>query len=438
MLKVAFNDERKYGFSKSERILEIKNKVANSSKTAQIEYQGRIQDLKVIRVNIGLPIYRIENFRTATLQKEYLAKHSDTIDNNFFKVDPESIDVQIVQHELLKGLIKESGLLDSFEKGLQKGQTLPLIVTDEGIVVNGNRRLCCWRELYNRPSQTKYSSFETVEVAVLPDHDPNSVIDLEMNLQVKKDLKADYSWHARAVSFKSELARGHQASEIEKKYELENGSVQKAIDCYQLAEKYLESIGKKDCWSEVDKDEFAFEQMLNQSKRRENEDDPFGGKLYEKLCFDVISANRNGKLPEGSGRVWDIIKDIGKYLPKITEHLKSEVVPDEYQRQVQDWANESGGVPDNVIVLNALKNSDPVCIARAVVRKAKVEKEIDRESRGKTFIRTQVRKSLDALGSCVTADKSGQTTEGIANMLDTIEYNVRALREWLKNDADTN
>ena len=210
------------------------------------------------------------------------------------------------------------------------------------------------------------------------------------------------------------------------------------INEYHLAEKYLARIGKKDNWSLVDSEEYAFQQMLNRSKKMDSESDPFVGDLFEEICFDIIVANHEGKLPEGTGRVYGLIPEIDKYFPAITNHIKTEVIPDAIEEQTQIALEEIGELPrESAIVLSAVKVSNPVRIATAVVREAKVQREMEKESKGQRFISLQVRKALDALGTAVTADKVGQSSDGIAQMLDTIESSVTSLRQWLEDNAGT-
>ena len=68
-------------------------------------------DLPVLRVPVNLPKYRLLNGRTASAQEEWLAKHPDK-QEDFFRQDPESDEVQRVQHELLGKLV--TGSLDCY------------------------------------------------------------------------------------------------------------------------------------------------------------------------------------------------------------------------------------------------------------------------------------------------------------------------------------
>lgn len=124
---------------------EIALKCANAKTLFPLEVMGKYQHLKQITVRIGVPVYRIQNGRTRTFQKEYLATHPD-IAADLFTLDPESIAAQKAQHSILQKLAEDEGLYKEFSGGTE--QTEPIIVTSTGVVVNGNRRLCVWRTLF--------------------------------------------------------------------------------------------------------------------------------------------------------------------------------------------------------------------------------------------------------------------------------------------------
>ena len=49
----------------------------------------------------------------------------------------------------------------------ERKQTEPLLMTPDGIVINGNRRLAAMRELF-QIDLSDYKSFQVVQVAILP------------------------------------------------------------------------------------------------------------------------------------------------------------------------------------------------------------------------------------------------------------------------------
>ena len=100
------------------RTSEIADKAAKSKTLHPLEVMGKYQRLKQITVRIGLPVYRIENGRTRTFRKEYLATHPDAPADLFTK-DPESLEAQRVQHKILRKLAEAEDLLKEFQSGTQ-------------------------------------------------------------------------------------------------------------------------------------------------------------------------------------------------------------------------------------------------------------------------------------------------------------------------------
>lgn len=241
-----------FGYPINKRILMIADALDNpiTFETQYEEYRGKYRPLKIVEVPIELLVYRIENIRTKSLQKQWLVTHPEC-EKNFFSVDSESIEVQEAQHQILQSLANKEGLLNAFKNGnLQQKEAL--IATDEGVVVNGNRRLCVWRTLYYS-DRIKYNHFQTVRVAILPDHDPQGVYDLEVALQIHSDMKAEYTWHSIAADYKEKVESGVDITKFAQKQGKNVEVINRLIECYEYAEEYLEATGHKDEWSLVDK-----------------------------------------------------------------------------------------------------------------------------------------------------------------------------------------
>ncbi len=93
-----------------------------TGKTHGIRFQGKFEYMQIYSVPIDLPKYRLKNGRTAAAQIEFLATHPK-VDRKLFTNDPELLEAQFIQHNLLKGMVNEEGLLDYFKKHQQE---LPL------------------------------------------------------------------------------------------------------------------------------------------------------------------------------------------------------------------------------------------------------------------------------------------------------------------------
>ncbi|MCG8407655.1 MAG: hypothetical protein MI923_20855, partial [Phycisphaerales bacterium] len=242
--------------------------VANpSNQTHPVRFQGSVQYLSVYRVPLSLPRYRLENGRTTGRQAEYLAAHPG-LDPEFFRADGESEAAQKEQHKILVKLARERrNLFREFE---EKVQEEPIILSSSGYVINGNRRLSTWRELFEENS-TKYGHFANIEVIVLPFCDERDLDRLEADLQLKEDLKADYSWTSTALMIREKLSRfGYREDEIASIYEMKKSEMVEILDCLDYAEQYLESRDQALQYSLADDKEFAFKQISKNRKKMKN------------------------------------------------------------------------------------------------------------------------------------------------------------------------
>ncbi len=289
---------------------EIATKAASSKTLYPLEVMGKYQRLKQITVRIGLPVYRMSNGRTRTFQREYLATHPDAAPDLFTK-DPDSLEAQRAQHQILRKLAEDEDLLKEFQSGTQ--QTEPVIVTSTGVVVNGNRRLCVWRTLFYQEPE-KYKHFEFVDLAVLPeDCDEEEIKALEKRLQIQKTHRAEYKWHNKAAMMKEEREAGATPEQLAKSYDVTKKEVDTLIGALEYAEIYLRKIGKPDQWSIVDGDEFAFKAMVDERKKITDQ----GRKeLFEAVCFTLIEHK------DYQGRLYSNIPDIAENLDAIAAALQ--------------------------------------------------------------------------------------------------------------------
>jgi hypothetical protein len=192
-------DELKYRVkvtNRPERETIIRKSLEASDKEEEFyDFRNRTTLLKIIQVRIDLLIYRTENFRTFTDQKEYIVRERKPPD--YFQAGQENETVQQVQHGLLVKLAREGRLdsvvpiIDVLKKERQRER---ILITQGGVVVNGNRRLAAMRELYaDNPGE--YAHFSHVDCQVLPpDALPEDIIDIEASLQAKPETKLDYDW----------------------------------------------------------------------------------------------------------------------------------------------------------------------------------------------------------------------------------------------------
>ncbi len=196
----------RYGYSLPERLQKfnelISNKQANAVTKFDVPTVNGTELYEVYMVSVELPKYRFDNTRTLALQEQYVYRENKSED--FFN-DVESDAIQEIQHNLIKSLIKSSDkdkdLISYFSTHTQ---TEPLILTHEGFVISGNRRLCALRELIEQDYES-YKHFSQVRVVILPNLDADKIDQIEDFLEQQKDIKEPFSWVSRALGYRRRM-----------------------------------------------------------------------------------------------------------------------------------------------------------------------------------------------------------------------------------------
>jgi hypothetical protein len=278
----------------------------------RLDFQDKLQALPVVSVPIGLAKYRLLNGRTASLQEEWLAGHPEASDE-FFRRDPEFIEAQRVQHELLTKLVSGGGLLVYFRDAANK-QKDAIILDSNGFVINGNRRLCAWRNLFTENS-SKYAHFSHVDALLLPPADDRAIDKLEGALQVEPDIRDDYTWDSLANMMRQrQLLHKLDDTALATFYKMPEKRVRELRDMLEYASVYLGSRGRPRHWSQVSTKEFAFRKMV---EKRRTFTDVGEKKLFEECAFSLIDD------PTG-GRLYELIPELQRFLPTVRARLLEE------------------------------------------------------------------------------------------------------------------
>jgi len=395
-----------------------------TGKTQREFFQNKNQDFQIYPIPIGLPKYRTDNGRTYAAQAKFLAdvKNKD-LPKDFFLKDPESEQVQKAQHDILKSMISEKGLANFFKKHEQSDA---IILSHDGYVINGNRRLCAWRELFNSDSK-KYSRFSHVDIIVLPPADPKDIDELEAKLQVHKDIKADYTWTSRALMLKNrQAAYGYKTSELAELFDLPKNDVEELIDMLSYAETYLEERDKVGQYDLVDKAEYAFRQL--HKRRSKIKGEPYK-EVFEKLAFCLIDKAEDGRL-------YQSVPDLANHLNEIIENIEEEFKVEESIDQTgisllggQSFSSLAGVLK----VINQEQNHEQLRTLTLDVIES--EKYKNKEKTRQDFVHSQVKKANTALVEAVSAIDKKTKKEGIASQIKAIEGSLQKIKDWLKHEG---
>ena len=187
----------------SMRTARIDQEVSNSKRAGTLMFRGKNEQLPVVRVSIELPIYRVRNGRTGVEQNDYIRREGKA--KSYFSNGEEDQSVQDAQHQILLTMSKNQN--GNIYKELKRAteQIEPLIITADGVIVNGNRRLAAMRDLYQK-EPTTFPNFSHVDAIVLPATATLSDIEkIETSLQMAPETKLEYSWINRLLKIRYQV-----------------------------------------------------------------------------------------------------------------------------------------------------------------------------------------------------------------------------------------
>lgn len=278
----------RYGYSLPERLNFFNDLASNSKQNSigkwDVPIGGSFEQIDVYKVPVELPKYRLDNTRTLHLQEQYI--FDKNLEEDFFS-DVESDKIQEIQHGFLRKLIystdKEKDLPTYFSK---TDQTEPLILTSDGFVISGNRRLCTYRELIDE-DYDKNKRYSLVRVAILPKLNPEQIDLIEDYLEQQRDIKEHFSWVSRALGYRRRMHKfGYSHKQLAELTGQREKTIESLITRLDIADRYLESINKSKNYDLVIKDEFAFDEMYKCLSKAK--DSPIRKTAFEKLAFLAI------------------------------------------------------------------------------------------------------------------------------------------------------
>ncbi|WP_047534283.1 hypothetical protein [Methylotenera sp. N17] len=393
----------------------------------RVFFKGQNLDLPIIRVPISLPKYRLANGRTSSLQAEYLAKNS-TQTRDLFTGDPELLDAQLAQHELLLMVMMEQGLRKKFDDPSNK-QVEPILLDERGFVVNGNRRLSCWRDLYNS-DVSKYGHFGYIDVAVLPHSDEKDIDRLEAWLQIQKDIKADYSWDARANMLLDKQKREDFSNkELSDLYGLKENEITELIDMRDYGDTYLRSRGKTDMWSLVSDHEEAFRKIVFSRPKIQD--------LGSQAIFMEASFVLIDNPAKAGGRLYEQIPAILDCLDQVKEKLVEEfpVADSQSSAQIQDLFGGGGNNSASNFLPLSLEIRKPENIGKArdiIVEVITSAKELKKNSKAAEYLLECCKKANAQLSAAVQDGLRPESNlKGVSKQLEIIESSIDTIRRYL-------
>lgn len=200
------------------------------------EIGGKRVDLDVFSLPTRLLYFNIRNGRFAAEYKEKKSKIGRDLEPKDKK------DALIIRHMLLEQSKEATKLLK--EDLCRVGQKNPGIVTSDGAVINGNRRLAVFQHLYEETGEEKWAYFE---VSILPrGTSEKDIWRIEAGLQFSREERLDYGPINRLLKLREGVNAGLTPQQIAAT--LYGGfkpkEIQEDLDRLKLIESYLDFVGK--------------------------------------------------------------------------------------------------------------------------------------------------------------------------------------------------
>ena len=241
--------------------------------------------LPVTRVPPETLLYRADNGRILSELAD--AAHARATSVAELKSRSESAEVQQLLGTLLLDKARDPDGPIYDELARYGHQTEPLLITRDGLVVNGNRRLAAMTALAGQDPRT-YADFGRVRAAVLPaDIGRERLEYIEAALQMAPELKLSYSWINRRLKLRqhvSDLDRDRVARAYRFK---DPADIDVELQELALAEDYLAWCDAPGEYDRVTHEEERFVQLHKQLQALNA---PHVAQLWKRIGFVLLRA----------------------------------------------------------------------------------------------------------------------------------------------------
>jgi len=207
----------------------------------RVRIQDKMTNISVYRLPLELLFYNVANGRFAA---EYLAKKNE-LKRELNSENPEDV------KEIEKMLRNQSPSKTQWLKNNLKdvGQEEPGIITNDGYVINGNRRMSVLTLLVTEDSKYGY-----MNVGRLPTNVSESdIYKIELGKQMARDQKLDYGPINELLKIKHGLDSGLNEEQIASTIGFSVDEIKEKIDRLELIKEYLEFIGEPNNFKAAEK-----------------------------------------------------------------------------------------------------------------------------------------------------------------------------------------
>jgi hypothetical protein len=418
-----------YGKPKPQRLAEIadfQNTPSRMTESFRID-DDNSRAYSQYTVSIDMPMYRIENTRTVFAQE--MAVLREEVQENTFS-DPESKSAQKYQHKILEGMLDEKNLYDTFKRGVE--QQHPLMLSNDGFVIVGNRRLACWRKLFHQDPQV-YSHFEEIRVCIFENKaDSREAEKFEALQETDEDIQSKFDWIAVAKRFSNTKDQYAKQGYPERGYDaiihdyknsdyLKFKRRDKNIDEINILVKAYENaidIIKKGNLTEI---EVVGQKQLFTDWAKNNHHTTTERSTDDRKIYDLVSESYALKHDELGTRAYTPINDANKHFDEFLKNFASE-------NKIKDNSNRSKNV---LKTLKKMAIDDRVEKCKYIVENIKERKKWEGKKTATLNLLSEANaKTVNALNSIT----DHTDPDGCINQINLIRETLQMIEELLQEE----
>lgn len=190
---------------------------------------------------------------------------------------------------------------------VEVGQQRPGIVTNDGIIIDGNRRALLLNRIYaeknNKWKKHNVASCEFFIAIILPDDaDEKEIQRLETTYQMGEDEKLGYNPVEKYLKCKDLKAIGFKPAEIAKMMGEKSSKVDEWLEIMTLMDNYLTYLGYEGIYTRLEKTEGPFVDLCGYLKKYDKGTNLAAWNIKDMdinelklVCFDYIRGRYEGK-----------------------------------------------------------------------------------------------------------------------------------------------
>ena len=212
--------------------------------TYRVPYKSNTEytSLKVYRIPIG---ERFDTMLRFNLDNSRIIKHVLAARENGQELNPEKEETQdFIRNILLNDKFYSRHAIKKLKEDLKdSGQLEPAIISCDGTIWNGNRRIAALADMFKDDGDAKYSK---VKAVFLPELTKKELKLLEYRLQLAHDFKEDYDRVTLLLLCRERVNEGWSHNELANSFKgrYTKKQIKEFIKQIGLIDQYLERIGR--------------------------------------------------------------------------------------------------------------------------------------------------------------------------------------------------